>query len=293
MTRTPRTRFKLFYLVCTALLWACVGVCTASSEDEFIFITYEAEPWQSTEPDGSVTGMVPFVLEHMGRATGYTLLSRSYPYARISRQIKRGDADLVISMTNSHTQNYTVPCVKLGSFTVVAFTKHQPFLDVLKQSMPNKPSVGILNDSLLAFNELIPESINRHWNMKEYSTEKGIFSAVNKGRLDVGILSLNTYQLLFDDLSEEDKKASFTIEAGYGEVTGWLPKHLKNSARHIKMCQDLNAVSDDGMMILDADDIIETLITQEDPNITQTPRLTPADIHLKNITPTLIRLYAK
>lgn len=284
-----------FRLIWMTILYTFTSVCVATTENknEFIFITYEAEPWQSTEFDGSVTGMVPFILKNMGDATGYTLHSRSYPYARISRQIKLGDADLVISMTNSRTQNYTVPCVKFGSFTVVAFTKNQPFLKRLKHPIQNKPSVGILNDSFLAFKELIPEHINRHWQMKEYSTETAIFNAVNKGRLDVGFLSLNTYQLLLDNLSEKEQKNSFMIETGYGKVTGWLPIHLKHSAKHIKMCEALNKISDNGQMILDSDAIIDSLITQETPDITKTPRLTPADIHMKNILPELLKIYAK
>lgn len=284
----------LVFLLCAFLNVSVVDDVppqTPTPKEAFTFITYEAAPWQTTEPDGSATGMVPFILKNMSDAAGYTLTSVSYPYARMSRQIKRGNADLVISMTNANVKAHTIPCVHFGAFTVVVYTKNKPFLPLLMEK--KKPSVGILNDSYVAFNELIPEHINRYWNIKDYSTEANIFNAVNKGRLDAGILSLNTYQLLSQNMGAIDKNVGFTTNMGYGHVTGWLPKHLKNSPRHMSMCDALNKVSDNGLMILDSDMIIDTLITQETPDITKTPRLTQKDIRAKDIIPQLIKIYSK
>lgn len=264
---------------------------TAPADKRFTFITYEAAPWQITEPDGTTSGMVPFLLNNMGALSGYEITSHSYPYARMSLQIKRGQSDLVISMADSTVQKYTQPCVHFGVFSNVFYTLDVPFLTLLAQHKQTKPSIGILSHSLLAFDTAIPKSITHHWDIKEYTSEAAIFNAVNKKRLDAGLLSLNSYQHL-SSLIEPAPPGVITY-SGYAKATGWLPKAFAHSQRHLDMCKALNTLSDNGRMNLDSDVIIDALITQETPDITQTPRITPDEMAAKNIVPKLRAFYSK
>lgn len=282
--------FGLILLLCAFLN---VGMANDAppEKDTFTFITYEAAPWQTTEPDGSVTGMVPFILKNMGDLTGYNIKSRAYPYARMPLQIKRGHADLVVSMKGITVEKYAIPCVNFGLFSNVFYTLDTPFLEIAKQNKKRKLNIGILIDSSASLNKLIPKDITQHWRIKEYTSEAAIFNAVNKKRLDSGLLSVNSYQYLSDQVGGVDNPSGVTTESGYTNIIGWLPKKFANSKRHLKMCDALNKVSSNGRMNLDSDEIIDVLITQENPDISKTPRLTPKDIEAKNLAPKLRAIY--
>lgn len=282
------------------ILWAALLLlmsATASAEKSYKFTIYDAPPWYFKTKDGMDAGMMSMLLRIIDRQFPEKILTQPVPYSRSLAWLagdiaKLPDIDFIIAMTSPSISSDFVKCASLGSFSVVAFS-----LQPLSELTANKKNihVGVLRGVKNLVKTMLPEPIWRNWQMSELNSEQQIYDLVRKQRLDAGLMTLNVYQYLLENV--QGATEGNICPLGYMEVFAWLPRKFIKSQGHLNLCSKLDEYTTSGSMQLDADELIDTFIYQANPDLRTVPRISQkqkdavVDAALLKLYPALFEQY--